>query len=114
MANSQPCALVVGGTSGIGKAVAQALAARGQTVYITGRDLARTQAVADSIEGDVKAVALDLSEPATLAEALKPLGTVDKVVISAIERDSNQIQTYDLQKALRLVTLKPVSYTHLR
>jgi NAD(P)-dependent dehydrogenase (short-subunit alcohol dehydrogenase family) len=113
MATTDTCALVVGGTSGIGKAVAEALAARGQLVYITGRDQARTQAVADSIPGNVKAIALDLSEPATLAEALKGLGKVDKVVISAIERDSNQIQTYDLQKALRLVTLKLVGYAEV-
>lgn len=113
MANSDIRALVVGGTSGIGKAVAEALAARGQTVYITGRDAARAQAVADMIGGDVHGLALDLTAPESIDEALKGLGAVDKVVISAIERDANMIESYDIKKALRLVTLKLVGYTEV-
>lgn len=113
MPNSAPCALVVGGTSGIGKAAAEALAARGQTVYITGRDAARAQAVAAGIPGDVKGLALDLAEPETIAAALASLGPVDKVVISAIERDQLTIQEYDAKRALRMVTLKLVGYAEV-
>ena len=107
------CALVVGGTSGIGRAVAEALAKRGGEVYITGRDAARTAAIAAEIGPNVKAVALDLSEPETIAAALAGLGPVDKVVISAIERDANSIREYDIKRALRLVTLKLVGYTEV-
>lgn len=111
--NGSATALVVGGTSGIGRTVAEALAARGQHVVITGRDLARTQGIAAEIGPNVSAVALDLSEPTTIAAALADLGPVDKVVISAIERDSNTIKEYSVERALRLVTLKLVGYAEV-
>ena len=98
----------MGGTSGIGRAVAEALAKRGGTVYITGRDTARTEAIAAEIGPNVKGVAFDLSDPTSIGPALASLGPVDKVVVSAIERDSNNIREYDIKKALRLVTLKLV------
>jgi NAD(P)-dependent dehydrogenase (short-subunit alcohol dehydrogenase family) len=104
-------ALVVGGTSGIGLAIAQTLAARGDKVTITGRDQARTEQAASRIGGGTSALALDLAAPHTVAEALKGLGPVDHVVISAIERDENSARAYDIDKALRLVTLKLVGYT---
>jgi NAD(P)-dependent dehydrogenase (short-subunit alcohol dehydrogenase family) len=113
MASSNAAALVVGGTSGIGKAVAEALAARGQRVFITGRDAARAQAVAATIPGDVQGLALDLAEPEGIAAALAALGAVDKVVISAIERDQLTIQDYDPARALRMVTLKLVGYAEV-
>jgi NAD(P)-dependent dehydrogenase (short-subunit alcohol dehydrogenase family) len=106
-------ALVVGGTSGIGRAVAEALARRGERVTITGRDLERTRAVAREIGDRVDAVALDLAAPDTIAAALKDLGPVDRLVITAIERDANSIRDYDVGRALRLVTLKLVGYAEV-
>ena len=41
-------AVVTGGTSGIGKAIALKFAAEGYVVVVSGRDAARGQAVADA------------------------------------------------------------------
>jgi NAD(P)-dependent dehydrogenase (short-subunit alcohol dehydrogenase family) len=56
-------------------------------------------------------LAVDLTEPEAVAEALASVDQVDDLVISAIERDSNSLATYDLRAAIRLVTLKLVGYT---
>lgn len=109
----QAGALVVGGTSGIGRAVAETLARRGQKVAITGRDAARAQAVAKEIGGDVTGLALDLTQPETIAASLAGLGSIKHIVISAIERDDNSARDYDVRRALRLVTLKLVGYTEV-
>jgi len=106
-------ALVVGGTSGIGRAVAQALHDRGEKVVVTGRDAARAQAVAKEIGPNASGLALDLSKPETIAAALSGLGPVKSIVISAIERDANTIKDYSIERALRLVTLKLVGYAEV-
>jgi len=57
-------AVVTGSSSGIGEATARVLAASGATVVASGRDVARTQAVVDSITaagGTAAAVPADLS-----------------------------------------------------
>jgi NAD(P)-dependent dehydrogenase (short-subunit alcohol dehydrogenase family) len=57
-------AVITGGGAGIGAAIARGLAAEGAHVVLVARDLARLQAVADSISGvRVLPVAADLTEP---------------------------------------------------
>jgi NAD(P)-dependent dehydrogenase (short-subunit alcohol dehydrogenase family) len=41
------------------------------------------------------------------------VGDVDHLVLAAIERDVNTVQEYDIDAALRLVTLKLVGYTEV-
>jgi NAD(P)-dependent dehydrogenase (short-subunit alcohol dehydrogenase family) len=106
-------AVVVGGTSGIGRQLAQTLAARGEDVIITGRDQARTQAIAGEIGGRTRGVALDLAQPEEIAGRLAGLGSVSHLVIAAIERDENSVRKFDIARALRLVTLKLIGYTEV-
>ena len=61
----------------------------------------------------VSGLAVDLSEPETIAEALSTVGVVDDLVIAAIERDLNTLDNYDVRAAVRLVTLKLVGYTEV-
>jgi NAD(P)-dependent dehydrogenase (short-subunit alcohol dehydrogenase family) len=58
-------ALVTGGTSGIGHMIASGLVQRGCKTYITGRELAKTQAVASQLSGDglCFGLAADLADP---------------------------------------------------
>ena len=102
---------IVGGTAGIGLRLAETYAARGRDVVIAGRDLERATSVAAGIEGRVTGCALDLAAPAGIAASLERIGAIDKLVFSAIERDENSVRDYDVDRALRLVTLKLVGYT---
>jgi len=111
--SEQGCALIVGGTSGIGLDLAKKLAARGGEVVISGRDLARTQAVAAQIGGKTRGIALDLTQPEKLAGQLAAIGKVQSLVIAAIERDENSVKNYNIANAIKLVTLKLVGYTEV-
>jgi NAD(P)-dependent dehydrogenase (short-subunit alcohol dehydrogenase family) len=105
--------VVVGGTSGIGLRLAETYAARGKSVAITGRDADRCASIAGEVDGPVTPIAFDLAEPDRIAEALEPVGAVDRLVLAAIERDYNSVQEYDVAKAIRLVVLKLVGYTEV-
>jgi NAD(P)-dependent dehydrogenase (short-subunit alcohol dehydrogenase family) len=106
-------AVVIGGTQGIGKEIARSLAQRGAKVVLTGRSLETASAAAREIGENVSALALDLSQPHTIAEALASVDAVDELVVSAIERDANTLDNYDVSAAIRLVTLKLVGYTEV-
>jgi NAD(P)-dependent dehydrogenase (short-subunit alcohol dehydrogenase family) len=105
--------VVIGGTSGIGLEVARARAARGDDVVLTGRDPDRAAEVAGSVGGSVSGIALDLNETHGLADALAGVGTVDRLVVAAIERDQNSVADYDVGRATRLTVLKLVGYTEV-
>jgi NAD(P)-dependent dehydrogenase (short-subunit alcohol dehydrogenase family) len=100
--------VVVGGTSGIGRAIAEAYAARDVPVVITGRTADKTSAIAAEIGGQTTGIGLDLAEPTEIAERLSPIGAVRSLVLAAIERDQNSVREFDIASALRLVTLKLV------
>lgn len=107
------CAVVVGGTSGIGRQVAKVFADRGEDVVITGRDQTRAQAVAAEIGSRVRGLAVDLARPEEIAGKLADVGPVSHLVIVAVERDDNSVRKFDVARALRLVTLKLVGYTEV-
>jgi NAD(P)-dependent dehydrogenase (short-subunit alcohol dehydrogenase family) len=105
--------VIVGGTSGLGRHLAERLVRLDRDVVITGRSRQRTEAVAREIGGSATGAALDLTEPELIADALAAVGSVDHLVLAAIERDSNSVRAYDIQAALRLATLKLVGYTEV-
>ena len=105
--------VVIGGTSGIGLEVARTRAARGDEVVLTGRDRERSAEVAKSVDGDVAGLALDLNDTHGLADALAGVGTVDRLVVCAIERDQNSIADYNVDRATKLAVLKLVGYTEV-
>ena len=104
-------AVVLGGTSGIGKEIVKTLAAKGSTVYLSGRTEETARAAATEIGRGTIGIAVDLSEPDSIAGALSGIETVDHLVIPAIERDANTLADYNIARAIRLVTLKLVGYT---
>lgn len=84
------CAVVVGGTAGIGKAIALALAAAGADVVASSRSASGTSATADQIERLGRRslrVASDVSDRASLQslhdEVIAKLGRIDILVSSA-------------------------------
>lgn len=103
--------VVVGGTSGIGLGIAKEVVARGDRVILTGRDAERARAVASSVGDRATGLAVDISEPETIAGSLADVGEVHGLVLAAIERDANTVREYDIARATRLVILKLIGYT---
>ena len=105
--------LVVGGTRGLGRELAQFYAGQGRDVVITGRDAAAAAACAAEIGGSTRGIGLDLAEPESIAERLADVGDVEFLVLAAIERDTNTVKDYNIAAAMRLVTLKIVGFTEV-
>jgi NAD(P)-dependent dehydrogenase (short-subunit alcohol dehydrogenase family) len=78
--------LVTGGTSGLGLAMASALAAAGATVALTGRSAARAAAVAAELPGAI-GLELDVRDQSSVARAVEAawsrLGGIDMLVNNA-------------------------------
>src|SRR5262245_40541195 len=104
-------AVIVGGSSGIGRHLAQRRADRGDTVVITSRTEARAKEVAAEIGGRTSGLAIDLTQPSAIADALASVNEVDHLVISAIPQYLNTFAECDTDKAVEAVTVKLVGYT---
>jgi NAD(P)-dependent dehydrogenase (short-subunit alcohol dehydrogenase family) len=105
--------VVVGGTRAIGHEIVKHYAARGRDVILTGRDAANVAEAAASVEGSVSGITFDLSEPHSIASALADVGPVSRLALVAIDRDANSVADYDIERAIRLVTLKLVGFTEV-
>lgn len=105
--------VIIGGNRGIGREIAQHYARSGDEVVITCTDTDRAQEAAQEIDGECRGLALDLSRPETIREALSPVGRVRYLVIAAIDRDANTVREYNIEQALHLVTIKLVGYTEV-
>src|SRR5215470_4676587 len=105
--------LIVGGTQGLGRELGQAYADDGRQVVVTGRDQARAEAAAAEIGGNTRGLGFDLADPHAIADRVADVDDVDYLVLAAIERDTNKVGEYDIETALRLVTLKLVGYTEV-
>ena len=105
--------VVFGGSGGIGFAVADALARRGERIVLTSRDAGRAEAAARKIGGDAVGLAIDLAEPTTIADKLAGLGPVDHLAMLANERDRNTVKDYNVSGALRAVSVKLVGYVEI-
>lgn len=110
---AQGAVVIVGGTQGLGRRLAERFTQRGREVVITGRDPARTAAAAQEIGGATRGTAMDLARPTEIDGSFEGLRSVDHVVLAAIERDANSVRDYDIERAIRLATLKLVGYTEV-
>jgi NAD(P)-dependent dehydrogenase (short-subunit alcohol dehydrogenase family) len=103
--------LIAGGTHGIGLEIARRYAGQGWSVVVAGRDGSHAKSVAAEVGGDTRGLALDLSEPEGITDVLADVDAVDHIVLSAIIRDSNTIENYDIAAARYLAIMKLVGYT---
>jgi NAD(P)-dependent dehydrogenase (short-subunit alcohol dehydrogenase family) len=76
-------ALVTGGNSGIGLAVARQLLERGVTVWIGSRDLAKGQWSARDLGSNAHVVQLDVTDASSIAAAAEKVGELDILVNNA-------------------------------
>jgi NAD(P)-dependent dehydrogenase (short-subunit alcohol dehydrogenase family) len=103
--------LVIGGASdGVGGVIATRFARRGDHVVVTSRDRSRAEAAAKELGGSTRGLAVDLSQPETIAAALESITEVDNVVITAMESVPVTLANFQIDAAVRSVTIKLVGY----
>jgi NAD(P)-dependent dehydrogenase (short-subunit alcohol dehydrogenase family) len=102
--------MIIGGTDGLGRFIAQRHADRGDTVVIAGRDAARAEAVAKEIGPAATGIGLDLARPETIAASVAEVPSIDHLVITASHQRPNTVQNFDIAEAITAVTTKLVGY----
>lgn len=112
---TRPVALVTGGSSGIGLALAARLAERGMTVLLTARGEQRLREAAARIPRS-EAIAADVSQPdgrARLVEAVRRHGRLDLLVNNAgIAGEATAIDI-DVARASRVLEVNFLAYVGL-
>ena len=87
MEHNKPVALVTGSNQGIGLQIAKELAGHDITVLMGSRRLAAGAAAAEAINGDARALQLDVTDPASIAAAVvhirKEFGRLDMLINNA-------------------------------
>ncbi len=102
--------LVVGGTAGLGREIAGYYVKEGKPVIVSGRDPERSAEVASELGDGARGLAFDLAKPELIAPALSDVGPVSRLVITAITRDNNPIEEYNISTALDLIMMKMIGY----
>jgi NAD(P)-dependent dehydrogenase (short-subunit alcohol dehydrogenase family) len=111
--------VVLGATKGIGRAVARELAARGDRLFLLGRDPVDLERSAQDLQiraGDRVTAGFtrcDLLEPETFAAALDAaaaaLGRIDTVIVTAADFATQTALEADLDRCRRLLTINFVN-----
>ncbi len=87
MRHNKPVALITGANQGIGLQIAKDLAAHGFTVLVGSRNLERGEAAAKTIDGDARALQLDVTDRASIDAAARrireEIGRLDVLVNNA-------------------------------
>ena len=106
--------VVIGGaTNSLGKAIARHYLDNGHRVVVSSRKKENADALAKELGGDCVPVVFDMAEPHTIAPALAGVDDVLRVVVMGIYRDDNKVREYNIDEAIKLVTLKLVGYTEV-
>ncbi len=110
-------ALITGGSKGIGRAVAMALAAEGVGLHITARTMADLETAAAAIRGrhdvPVTAHAHDLSDSSEQQALLAAVGDIDILVNNAGAIPGGDIETVDEARWRQAWDLKVFGYINL-
>lgn len=104
-----PGAFVTGGARGIGRGIVEALARRGDTVFLADREVDLAMAVAAELRADgldVRGVAVDVADAAAAAEAVAaadddvPLGTLVNNAGIALTRPLVEVSEQDFDRVI--------------
>ena len=99
--------VVLGGSSGIGLAVAEQAASQGASVIIASSSAERVQKAVESIGGEAQGQAVDVSDERAVATFFSKLGTFDHLVFTAGDSlHLHDLAATDLQQARHAFELR--------
>src|SRR6202040_1658318 len=99
--------VVMGGSSGIGLAVAHGAASLGAQVVIVSSSAERVQKAVECISGEAQGQAVNVSDEAAVATFFEKLGSFDHLVFTAGDSlHLRDLATTDLQQARRAFELR--------
>jgi NAD(P)-dependent dehydrogenase (short-subunit alcohol dehydrogenase family) len=101
---------IVGGTSGLGFALAEASNALGARVTIAGRGPERTAELASTIGPDVRGLHIDLEDSASIQTALAGDKPIDHLVLTPIHAGNQTIRDFDAAEATRATRIKLIGF----
>ena len=99
--------VVLGGSSGIGFAVAELSAAQGAKIIIASSNAERVQKALESVDGEVQGQAVDVSDERAVETFFAELGSFDHLVYSAGDSlHLHELSATDLKQARRAFELR--------
>src|ERR1700704_2159385 len=99
--------VILGGSSGIGLAVAEQAASHGAKLVIASSNAERVQKAVEKLEGNAQGHTLDLTDESTVENFFAKLGAFDHLVFTAGDGlRLHDLATTDLQEARRAFELR--------
>jgi NAD(P)-dependent dehydrogenase (short-subunit alcohol dehydrogenase family) len=114
----KPVALVTGANQGIGLQIARDLVSHGFTVLVGSRNFARGEAAAKTIDGDARALQLDVTDQASISAAAKRIrdefGRLDVLVQNAAISNMSKLPGQSVEAYAKTTRPSNVSLDEMR